>query len=68
YIFSKDLEAGPNIRIDYLEDNELVRSTWDSRDEEFEDLKFEDFLTLYKKLEEKISKLINTIYPNWIQK
>lgn len=68
YILSKNLDKGPNIKVDYLNDNELVRVTWAARDEEYQDLTLDDYMKLYKELELKISKLIEAVYPNWIEK
>ena len=68
YICSNNLEAGENIKVDYLNNNELTKYTWKARHEKYENLKFEDFVELYKKLEEKIRKLLETFHPDWIQK
>ncbi|TCB58772.1 HD domain-containing protein [Acinetobacter terrae] len=68
YIFSKDLEANPTLRIDYLSNNDLVKITWEARAEEYEDKTFEFYQNLYQGLEEKIIKLVEAVYPDWIQK
>lgn len=68
YILSKNIDVGPTIKVDYLNDNELVKHTWEERDEEYQNLSFEDFLKLYNKLEEKIKRLVDVLYPDWIPK
>lgn len=68
YIFSKDLEKKPNLRIDYLDNNDLVRFSWEARVEEYEDKTLEFYQKLYQGLEEKIMKLVEAVYPDWIQK
>ncbi|OTG96372.1 ATP-binding protein [Acinetobacter sp. ANC 3832] len=68
YIFSKDLEKKPNLRIDYLDNNDLVNFTWKARTEEYEDKTLESYQKLYQGLEEKIIELVEAVYPDWIQK
>ncbi|RKG42479.1 MULTISPECIES: HD domain-containing protein [Acinetobacter] len=67
YIFSKDLGKSPNFRIDYLDNNDLVKFTWKARSDEYEDKSLEFYQKLYQELEKKIIDLIQAVYPDWIQ-
>lgn len=48
--------------------NDLVRFSWEARVEEYEDKTLEFYQKLYQGLEEKIMKLVEAVYPDWIQK
>lgn len=68
YIFYKDQNNNPNLRVDYLDNNDLVKFTWEARPEEYEDKTLDCYKKLYQRLEEKIIKLVEAVYPNWIEK
>ena len=68
YIFSKDLEEKLNIRVDYLDNNDLVKFTWEARSDEYEDKSIEFYQNLYQGLEKKMIDLVQAVYPDWIQK
>lgn len=47
-----------SVKIDYLFENQIVKDTWASRSEEFIDLNYEDYLSLYTLLEKEICQLM----------
>lgn len=52
------------VSVDYLDDDQLIKDTWISRDEEFIDLDLNAYKCLYKDLEQKINTLMAD-QPKW---